>query len=241
MYLASVVDSATSDCFFELQDTAPPSIVKTYPDIEWRWCCKAPSASENPSNPILSHLSSSAHVQFPPAPMTNHRSIVPFKYLKTRLTSSQCGRPGFCMNCDRNMTVNIMSSQVPNVAYISKPIASQYGMFFMTAYWQGMSGHYTRLSLWCGSSGVDKGWTSCNPNRLRILAIYAHCENAIVLAFWSRSTCMPSIHRSSPRSLILTSLASPSLNYHMTIAELPAIIMSSTSTVTIIAWSWSYR
>jgi len=35
IYSASVVDSATSDCFFELQDTAPPSIVKMYLDIEW--------------------------------------------------------------------------------------------------------------------------------------------------------------------------------------------------------------
>jgi hypothetical protein len=36
MYSASVVESATIGCFFELHEIAPPSIVKTYPDMEWR-------------------------------------------------------------------------------------------------------------------------------------------------------------------------------------------------------------
>ena len=108
MYLALVVDSTTSNCFFKLQDTAPLSIVKTYLDIEWQWCCEAPSASENPSNLILSRLSSTAHAQLPPLPMTSHRSIIPFKYLYTHLTSFKCGHPGFCMNCDRNMIAHVV-------------------------------------------------------------------------------------------------------------------------------------
>ena len=34
IYSASVVDNAMIDCFFELQETAPPSIVKMYPEME---------------------------------------------------------------------------------------------------------------------------------------------------------------------------------------------------------------
>ena len=36
MYSASVMDNAMIGCFLELQDTAPPSIVKMYPDVEWQ-------------------------------------------------------------------------------------------------------------------------------------------------------------------------------------------------------------
>ncbi|KIK32661.1 hypothetical protein CY34DRAFT_100975, partial [Suillus luteus UH-Slu-Lm8-n1] len=32
-YSASVVESVTSSCFFELQDTAPPSSKNAYPEI----------------------------------------------------------------------------------------------------------------------------------------------------------------------------------------------------------------
>ena len=34
MYSASIVDNVTIGCFLELQDMAPPSIMKMYPDVE---------------------------------------------------------------------------------------------------------------------------------------------------------------------------------------------------------------
>ena len=33
MYSASIVDNVTNSCFFEDQEMAPPSIIKTYPEI----------------------------------------------------------------------------------------------------------------------------------------------------------------------------------------------------------------
>ena len=67
MYSASVVDSAMIGCFFELQDTAPPSIVKTYPEMECQCSWEAQSTSEKASRPPCE------------PPIMSFKSLVPFK------------------------------------------------------------------------------------------------------------------------------------------------------------------
>ena len=51
IYSALVVDKVTSSCFFEHQETAPPSIRMMCPEISCLCSCMAPSASVNPSKP----------------------------------------------------------------------------------------------------------------------------------------------------------------------------------------------
>ena len=46
MYSALAVDSATVCCFFELQATAPPAIIVTYPFIDFQSELLAQSASQ---------------------------------------------------------------------------------------------------------------------------------------------------------------------------------------------------
>jgi hypothetical protein len=67
-YSASVVDRVTISCLFELHETAPPSIRKTYPEIAWRSSFDIPSASVYP----VMDLSVDR-------PRTNHRSFVPLR------------------------------------------------------------------------------------------------------------------------------------------------------------------
>src|SRR6266511_6431663 len=59
IYSASAVESATEVCFFELQETAPPAIVTTYPLIDLRSeASEAQSASQKMLKSVLRMLSS---------------------------------------------------------------------------------------------------------------------------------------------------------------------------------------
>ena len=97
-YSDSVVDSETRACFLKFHETAPPSMQKAYPDIACRCSCEFPSASLYPS--ILNQFihPASAQESVPPLPNINFASFVPFRYLITLFTVSQCMRPGFDMN-----------------------------------------------------------------------------------------------------------------------------------------------
>ena len=97
-YLYSVVDNETRACFLEFHQTAPPSMQKAYPEITCQCSCEFPSASLYPSilNRLVHPASSQASV--PPLPNINFASFVPFRYLITLFTASQCMDPGFDMN-----------------------------------------------------------------------------------------------------------------------------------------------
>ena len=143
IYSASVVDNTITDCFLELHETAPLSIKHVKPEIEC-WCsCDTRSASEYTTRP------------FAALPKVSFTSQLPFKYLITRFSASQCVFPRLCMNCLRSETENAMSGHVPNVAYIREPTASLYGMFVISLILDGMLGHCVTDRVSPESIGVD--------------------------------------------------------------------------------------
>src|SRR5882724_11234610 len=156
-----------------------------------------------------------------------------------QLAASQWGHLGFCMNCDRNDTLNTMSRHVPSAAYISKPMASQYRMSLMSSYWHGVDRHCERVSWWCGSRGVVKGFESCKENLSNILSMYDCCKNVICHFSQSLLTSIPNSQHRSPRSLILKNSHSWFLKTRTIFLVFPAMVRSSMSTVTTSAsWSW---
>ena len=97
-YSDSVVDNETRACFLEFQETAPPSMQKEYPEIACRCSCEFPSASLYPSIPNRLVHPASSQESVHPLPNISFTSFVPFRYMITLFTVSQCMHPGFNMN-----------------------------------------------------------------------------------------------------------------------------------------------
>ena len=86
MYSALAVDRATVCCFFELQATAPPAIIVTYPEIDFRSGPFPQSASQKKLSSVLLIL-----VSFPP--YVNFAFLVCFEVSENPLYS--CPVHGF--------------------------------------------------------------------------------------------------------------------------------------------------
>ena len=97
-YLDSVVDNEMRACFLEFHESAPPSMQKVYPEIACRCSCEFPSASLYPSIPNQFICPASSQESVSPLPNINFASFVPFRYMITLFTASQCMCPGFDMN-----------------------------------------------------------------------------------------------------------------------------------------------
>ena len=76
--------------------------------------------------------------------------------------------PGLLEYLDTIVIMYEMSGQVPSMAYMSAPMASQYGICIIVAYWNPVKGDCMTESFTLGSIGMEVGFRSSNPNQWMI-------------------------------------------------------------------------
>ena len=119
IYLASVDNRATVDCFFKHQVTGPSLSMKIKPEVNFRLSLSpAQSESEYPSMRSLSWL-----------PNVIPCSLEPLRYRGIVLTASMCWWPGFLSNRAATEVVKAMSGLVSTMENIIELVIPWYFSF----------------------------------------------------------------------------------------------------------------
>ena len=101
---------------------------------------------------------------FTSPPNDSRMFIILARYQYTHFTASQCGMPGLLEYLDTWVITYKMSGQVPSIAYMSAPMASQYRLCIIAVYWDPVEGDCMMESFVLGSIGVEMGFRSLNLN-----------------------------------------------------------------------------